>query len=135
MLKRLELTPAARPQLFPDEVNPFSGIPSPFSGVADPYNGWLLELCFCPRCRRAVLRVFLLPRTGYCVSWCLLTSCCYRKFKVPDYQNGYAYLTTHRACYVDNAEPRKYSVAVELSDVDRYDLYVSIMIFILRGPK
>jgi ESCRT-II complex subunit VPS36 len=47
-----------------------------------------------------------------------------RKYKIPQYQNGHAYLTTHRACYVDNAEPRKHSVAVDLKDVDRTEFYV-----------
>jgi len=50
-----------------------------------------------------------------------------RKFKIPNYQNGCAYITTHRVCYVDNAEPRKYAVVVDLSDVDRYDYYVSFL--------
>jgi hypothetical protein len=48
----------------------------------------------------------------------------FRKYKIPNYQNGFAYLTSHRACYVDNDEPRKYSVAVELKDVDRIEPYV-----------
>ena len=49
----------------------------------------------------------------------------YSKYKVPNLQNGHAYLTTHRACYVDNEEPRKSSVAVELKSVDKYEFYVS----------
>lgn len=47
------------------------------------------------------------------------------KFKLPTYQNGQAYLTSHRACYVDNAEPRKFSVAIDLKDVERPEFYVS----------
>ena len=47
-----------------------------------------------------------------------------RKYKIPGLQNGHAYLTTHRACYVDNLEPRKSSIAVELKSVDRYEFYV-----------
>ena len=39
-------------------------------------------------------------------------------------QNGHAYLTSHRACYVDNVEPRKHSVAVELKSVEKYEFYV-----------
>ncbi|KAH0563515.1 hypothetical protein GP486_001921 [Trichoglossum hirsutum] len=38
------------------------------------------------------------------------------KYKIPTCQNGHAYLTSHRACYVDNEEPRKNSVAVALKD-------------------
>lgn len=39
-------------------------------------------------------------------------------------QDGHAYLTSHRACYVDKAEPRKHSVAVELKNVEKYEFYV-----------
>lgn len=46
------------------------------------------------------------------------------KFKLPEYQNGQAYLTSHRACYVDNEEPRKRAVAVDLKDVDHVEAYV-----------
>ncbi|KAI9821226.1 MAG: hypothetical protein M1827_003960 [Pycnora praestabilis] len=49
------------------------------------------------------------------------------KYKIPDHQNGQAYLTSHRACYVDNEEPRKYSVAVDLKDIDRYELYAGFL--------
>jgi hypothetical protein len=49
-----------------------------------------------------------------------------RKFKIPDYQNGHVYLTSHRICYVDNADPRKNSIAIDLKDVDRYEFYVSL---------
>ncbi|KAF4212449.1 hypothetical protein CNMCM8980_006359 [Aspergillus fumigatiaffinis] len=45
----------------------------------------------------------------------------YRKFKVPNYQNGHAYLTSHRVCYVAVDEPRKYSVAIDLKEIDRAD--------------
>ncbi|KAI9844822.1 MAG: hypothetical protein M1837_005240 [Sclerophora amabilis] len=54
------------------------------------------------------------------------------KFKIPDFQNGQAYLTSHRACYVDNDEPRKSSVAVELKGVDRYEFYAG---FLKSSPK
>lgn len=46
------------------------------------------------------------------------------KFKLASYQNGQAYLTSHRACYIDNEEPRKKAVAINLKDVDRCELYV-----------
>ncbi|KAK2785516.1 hypothetical protein FQN52_008428 [Onygenales sp. PD_12] len=43
------------------------------------------------------------------------------KYKIPNYQAGHAYLTSHRICYVDDKEPRKYSVAVELKHVVRVE--------------
>jgi ESCRT-II complex subunit VPS36 len=46
------------------------------------------------------------------------------KYKIPQYQNGQAYLTSHRACYVDHSEPRQNSVAIYLKDVERHELYV-----------
>ncbi|KAL8874654.1 MAG: hypothetical protein Q9174_000059 [Haloplaca sp. 1 TL-2023] len=49
------------------------------------------------------------------------------KFKIPAYQNGHAYLTSHRACYVDNAEPRKNSIAVDLKQVERCDYYAGFL--------
>ncbi|MCJ1436736.1 hypothetical protein MMC27_006118 [Xylographa pallens] len=49
------------------------------------------------------------------------------KFKIPSYQNGHVYLTTHRICYVDNAEPRKNSTAIELKNVDKYEFYAGFM--------
>ena len=49
------------------------------------------------------------------------------RFKLPEYQNGHAYLTSHRACYVDNEEPRKKAVAINLKDVDRCELYVRVL--------
>ncbi|KAF2094237.1 EAP30/Vps36 family protein [Rhizodiscina lignyota] len=54
------------------------------------------------------------------------------KFKIPEYQNGHAYLTSHRACYVDNEEPRKYAVAIDLKDVDRSEFYAG---FLKSSPK
>ena len=47
------------------------------------------------------------------------------KSKLSDYQNGQVYLTTHRACYVDDAVPRERSVAVDLKHVERAELHVS----------
>lgn len=46
------------------------------------------------------------------------------KDKLPNYQNGQVYLTDHGVCYVDKEEPRKYSVALELKDVERVDYWV-----------
>jgi hypothetical protein len=56
-----------------------------------------------------------------------------RKYKIPNCQNGHAYLTSHRACYVDNEEPRKNSVAVALKDVDRYEFYARLSLYIGRS--
>lgn len=47
------------------------------------------------------------------------------KYKIPQYQNGHVYLTSHRICYVDNEEPRRNSIAIELSNIEKYDYYVS----------
>ncbi|CAG8962063.1 hypothetical protein HYFRA_00005106 [Hymenoscyphus fraxineus] len=49
------------------------------------------------------------------------------KYKIPGYQNGHVYLTSHRICYVDNDDPRKNSVAIELRDVDRYEFYAGFL--------
>ena len=49
-----------------------------------------------------------------------------RKFKLPNQQNGQIYLTSHRICYVDKAEPRKHSVALDLKDVERFEFYVRL---------
>ncbi|GAM88243.1 hypothetical protein ANO11243_062760 [Dothideomycetidae sp. 11243] len=46
------------------------------------------------------------------------------KFKIEGHQDGHAYLTSHRICYVDNEEPRQRSVAISLKDVDYPDFYV-----------
>ncbi|KZF25484.1 Vps36-domain-containing protein [Xylona heveae TC161] len=54
------------------------------------------------------------------------------KYKLSAYQNGHAYLTSHRACYVDNEEPRKYSVGIQLKDVDRFEFYAG---FLKSSPK
>lgn len=50
----------------------------------------------------------------------------FRKYKIPDYQNGQVYLTSHRICYVDNENPRKNSLAIELKEVDRFEFYVRL---------
>ncbi|TID23550.1 Vps36-domain-containing protein [Venturia nashicola] len=55
------------------------------------------------------------------------------KYKIPQYQNGRAYLTSHRACYVGNDEDaRRFAVAVDLKDVDRPELYAG---FLKSSPK
>jgi Vacuolar protein sorting protein 36 Vps36. len=50
------------------------------------------------------------------------------KYKLPNHQNGQIYLTSHRICYIDKAEPRKYSVALDLKDIERYEFYVCLKI-------
>ena len=52
--------------------------------------------------------------------------------KLADYQNGQAYLTSHRICYVDNALPRERAVAVDLRDVERCELSAR---FLKSSPK
>ncbi|KAK8198024.1 EAP30/Vps36 family-domain-containing protein [Phyllosticta capitalensis] len=54
------------------------------------------------------------------------------KYKLPNYQDGHAYLTSHRACYVNNKEPRKHSVALNLKDVERPEFYAG---FLKSSPK
>ncbi|EEP77802.1 conserved hypothetical protein [Uncinocarpus reesii 1704] len=54
------------------------------------------------------------------------------KYKIPDYQNGHAYLTSHRICYVGASEPRKYSVAIDLKEVDRVEYQAG---FLRSSPK
>lgn len=54
------------------------------------------------------------------------------KYKILNQQNGQVYLTSHRICYVDKADPRRYSAAVDLKDVDKYDFYAG---FLKSSPK
>ncbi|KAK3704685.1 Vacuolar protein-sorting-associated protein 36 [Vermiconidia calcicola] len=49
------------------------------------------------------------------------------KFKLPNYQKGHLYLTSHRVCYVDDEEPRKYSVAVDLKEIERTEFYAGFL--------
>ncbi|CBX90980.1 similar to vacuolar protein sorting protein (Vps36) [Plenodomus lingam JN3] len=49
------------------------------------------------------------------------------KLKIPHYQNGQAYLTSHRVCYVDHNEPRKNSVAILLKDVEKPEFYAGFL--------
>ncbi|CAK7222939.1 Vacuolar protein-sorting-associated protein 36 [Sporothrix bragantina] len=59
------------------------------------------------------------------------------KYKVLNQQNGQVYLTSHRICYVDKADPRKYSAALELKEVERYEFYVGFSAagFLKSSPK
>ncbi|MCJ1469404.1 hypothetical protein MMC07_008037 [Pseudocyphellaria aurata] len=54
------------------------------------------------------------------------------KFKIPNLQNGHAYLTSHRICYVDNLEPRKSSRAIDLKSIEKYEFYAG---FLKSSPK
>lgn len=49
------------------------------------------------------------------------------KYKLPNQQCGQVYLTSHRICYVDTQEPRKFSVALDLKDVERYEFYAGFL--------
>ncbi|KAI1820208.1 EAP30/Vps36 family-domain-containing protein [Xylaria intraflava] len=49
------------------------------------------------------------------------------KYKLPNQQCGQVYLSSHRICYVDAQEPRKYSVALDLKDVERYEFYAGFL--------
>ncbi|KAJ5175359.1 uncharacterized protein N7482_001236 [Penicillium canariense] len=54
------------------------------------------------------------------------------KYKIPDYQNGHAYLTSHRVCYVAAEDPRKYSVGIDLKEIDRAEYQAG---FFKSSPK
>ncbi|KAJ5659222.1 hypothetical protein N7507_005673 [Penicillium longicatenatum] len=54
------------------------------------------------------------------------------KYKIPDYQDGHAYLTSHRVCYVATNDPRKYSVAIDLKEIDRAEYQAG---FLKSSPK
>ncbi|KAJ5810395.1 uncharacterized protein N7503_002613 [Penicillium pulvis] len=54
------------------------------------------------------------------------------KYKIPDYQDGHAYLTSHRVCYVATDDPRKYSVAIDLKEIDRAEYQAG---FLKSSPK
>lgn len=53
-----------------------------------------------------------------------VANCSRRKHKLPRYQNGHVYLTSHRICYVDDHASKELSVSIALSDVDRSELQV-----------
>lgn len=50
-----------------------------------------------------------------------------RKYKIPNYQNGHAYLTSHRVCYVSADEPRNYCVGIDLKEIDRAEYQVRML--------
>ncbi|KAI9933454.1 hypothetical protein MW887_007927 [Aspergillus wentii] len=54
------------------------------------------------------------------------------KYKIPNYQNGHAYLTSHRVCYIAADESRKYSVGIDLKEIDRADYQAR---FLRSSPK
>ena len=54
------------------------------------------------------------------------------KYKIASCQKGHAYLTSHRACYVDDEDPRANSLAVDLKDVDRHEFQAK---FLRSSPK
>ncbi|EXJ68974.1 uncharacterized protein A1O5_07909 [Cladophialophora psammophila CBS 110553] len=54
------------------------------------------------------------------------------KYKIDSCQKGHAYLTSHRACYVDDADPRANSWAVDLRDVERHEFQAG---FLKSSPK
>ncbi|KAJ5675719.1 hypothetical protein N7462_008616 [Penicillium macrosclerotiorum] len=54
------------------------------------------------------------------------------KYKISNFQDGHAYLTSHRVCYVAADEPRKYSVGIDLKDIDRAEYQAG---FLKSSPK
>lgn len=98
-LKHIDLTTALRPSLLPDEVLLF------VQDNVGLYEGYVSDAA------------------AEDLKYVWLTAS-YSKYKIPQHQNGHAYLTSHRVCYVDNDDPRKHSVAIDLKDVDRYEFYV-----------
>lgn len=95
--KSLDLTTALRPLLLPDETLLF------VQDAVGLYEGWVAALLF--------IATSILIRTG-------------RKYKIPNHQNGHAYLTSHRVCYIAAEEPRKYAVGIDLREVDRAEYQV-----------
>ncbi|KIW48603.1 uncharacterized protein PV06_01174 [Exophiala oligosperma] len=49
------------------------------------------------------------------------------KYKIASCQKGHAYLTSHRACYVDDADPRSNSWAVDLKEVEKYEFQAGFL--------
>ena len=49
------------------------------------------------------------------------------KAKLAEYQNGQAYLTSFRICYVDNERPRDRAIAIDLRDVEHTELYAGFL--------
>ncbi|KAL2208533.1 EAP30/Vps36 family protein [Sarocladium strictum] len=54
------------------------------------------------------------------------------KYKLPNHQKGQVYLTSHRICYVDQDAPRANSVALDLKEVERYEISAR---FLKSSPK
>jgi ESCRT-II complex subunit VPS36 len=104
-LHQIDLTTALRPSLLADETLLFVQ-----DGVG-LYEGLVSFL------------IFASPKSKILV----------RKFKIPQCQHGQVYLTSHRACYVDNDDPRKNSVAVDLKDIDHSDFYVGLHLVSFSG--
>ena len=53
-------------------------------------------------------------------------------FKIASCQKGHAYLTSHRACYIDDIDPRNNSLAVDLKDVERHEFQAK---WLRQSPK
>ncbi|KAI1628208.1 EAP30/Vps36 family-domain-containing protein [Exophiala viscosa] len=49
------------------------------------------------------------------------------KYKIASCQKGHAYLTSHRACYVDDSDPRANSWAIDLKDVERHEFQAGFL--------
>ena len=97
--KSLDLTTALRPLLLPDEALLFA------QDRVGLYEGYVL-------CDQQMTRI---------------NRCLDRKYKIPGFQNGHAYLTSHRICYVAVDEPRKCSVGIDLKEVDRAEYQVRLL--------
>ncbi|PKS09267.1 hypothetical protein jhhlp_003881 [Lomentospora prolificans] len=102
-LKNIDLTTALRPSYLPDEVLLF------VQDNVGLYEGYAAS-------NSLPVNNTQLTQTN--------TRAFYRKYKLPNHQNGQVYLTSHRICYVDRDAPRKHSVALELKEVERYEYYV-----------
>ncbi|KAL8908812.1 MAG: hypothetical protein Q9171_005288 [Xanthocarpia ochracea] len=105
-LQPLDLTTALRPSLLPDETLLF------VQDAVGLYEGYV------------TISISVYGSTD--------VKCWGSKFKIPAFQNGHAYLTSHRACYVDNVEPRKSSIAIDLKEIERYEFYAG---FFKSSPK
>ena len=49
------------------------------------------------------------------------------KYKIGTCQKGQAYLTSHRACYIDDEDARQNSLSIDLREVDRYELQAGFL--------
>ncbi len=52
------------------------------------------------------------------------------KHKIDGFQDGRVYLTSNKICYVDNTEPTKRSIYLDLSYIESLEYYVSGLIFL-----